>query len=53
LKALWAIAYETGKLYQFGPPVALLEQELALAEGVARKLYYNQLTARTRGLARG
>jgi len=53
LKALRAIMFRAVKLRQSGPPVAILEQEIALQEGLSHKLYYNRLTTLTRDLTQG
>jgi len=46
-------AFGTGQPSQSGPVVAIVEQEMALKEGVSRKLYYNQLTTQHGAWPRG
>ena len=53
LKVLSAITFRAVKLRLPGPAVALTEQEIALTKAFPGKLYYNQLTTRTRGLPQG
>ena len=53
LKALRAITSRAKKPPSDGPGGCITWQETALTEGQSGKLYYNQLTTQTRGLAKG